>query len=86
MIRGIFVSHETRNSPSAGLALFLLLTVCCLGKADAEKTKERKKRWREGIGWREKEGGKKKGRETRREGGNSHLLDHAFTAPKSILG
>lgn len=62
------------GTPSARLALFLLLTVYCLVKADApvsnaEKTKERKKRWREGTGRRETEGGKKKVRETRKEGG-----------------
>lgn len=74
MIRGIFVAHETRNSLSARLALFLLITVYRLVKADApvsnaEKTKERKKGWREGTEWREKGGDKKKVRETGKEGG-----------------
>ena len=33
MIRGVFVSPETRHSLSARLALFLLITVYCLVKA-----------------------------------------------------
>lgn len=65
LIRGVFVSPETRNSLSARLALFLLITVYCLVKADApvsntEKTKERKKGWRRGQnGGRRKEARRK---------------------------